>query len=656
MAVPEMCSDSQGQSAAHSSVIQNGQVSQGADVSQCTDVSQGTDISQDERQMDTSSTQTDGATTNKLKPRETWGRKLEFLFTAVGFAVGLGNVWRFPHLCYKNGGGAFLIPYLLMLGCMGLPLFYLELAFGQYASLGPLTIWRVCPLFKGLGYAMFAISTLVSIYYNVLIGYTLFYFFASFQSPVPWSDCTNWWNTAACSLNRHAVNITQLEATTDSDIAAATNNMTVHNASDILELVSPAQEYWEYRVLGLTKTTNIANIGGLRWHVTLCLLLSWIIVFLCIMKGIKSSGKVAYFTASFPYVVLFILFIRGVTLEGAAQGIIYYLKPDFHKMASVVVWKEAAVQILYSLGVGSGAVLTMGSFNKFHNNCQRDALVVSLINCGTSVFAGFVIFSVLGHMAHEAGVEVADVAKKVGPGLAFVVYPEGLALMSGAPFWSFCFFFMLFILGLGSQGGMYVIDLFDKFSTAFPLLFTVLFEVIVLNWIYGFKKFTADIEHMIGFKPNYYWICSWVLVTPAVVMFILVFSCIQYDGITLEGYRYPNWAEGIGWLLSLASLLCIPVWMIIKVVLCIGTCRNLRWVMSCDRSISSLNLKSLITPSHEWGPALQQNRVGRDPEIYGRLDEHTTDTAISQPAEVLYKSDGSITINGTTMYGTDTYI
>ena len=78
--------------------------------------------------------------------------------------------------------------------------------------------------------------------------------------------------------------------------------------------------------------------------------------------------------------------------------------------------------------------------------------------------------------------------------------------------------------------------------------------------------------------------------------------------------------------------------------------------MSCDRSISSLNLKSLITPSHEWGPALQQNRVGRDPEIYGRLDEHTTDTAISQPAEVLYKSDGSITINGTTMYGTDTYI
>ena len=120
--------------------------------------------------------------------------------------------------------------------------------------------------------------------------------------------------------------------------------------------------------------------------------------------------QVVYFTAIFPYVMLTVLLIRGVTLPGAGQGIIYYLKPDFERLLDPRVWSDAATQIFYSLSACSGGLIAMSSYNKFSNNCYRDSLIVCCINCGTSIFAGLVIFSVLGFMALEKGVDVKDVA------------------------------------------------------------------------------------------------------------------------------------------------------------------------------------------------------------------------------------------------------
>ena len=122
--------------------------------------------------------------------RPQWDNQIEFILSAVGYAVGLGNVWRFPFLAYTNGGGSFLIPYTLMLFFAGLPLFFMELALGQYSGQGPTRVFgRLAPAMKGLGFAMIAVTFYVSIYYNVILGWTLFYMFSGMRSELPWTTC-----------------------------------------------------------------------------------------------------------------------------------------------------------------------------------------------------------------------------------------------------------------------------------------------------------------------------------------------------------------------------------------------------------------------------------------------------------------------------------
>ena len=131
--------------------------------------------------------------------RGSWKGEFDFIFSLLGYSVGLGNVWRFPYLCYNNGGGAFLIPFVIMLFIAGLPLMFMELSFAQYAALGPAVIFkRFCPIAEGVGYGMIVLVTIVMLYYNVIIGWTIFYIVASFEDQLPWDGCGNAWNTPNC--------------------------------------------------------------------------------------------------------------------------------------------------------------------------------------------------------------------------------------------------------------------------------------------------------------------------------------------------------------------------------------------------------------------------------------------------------------------------
>ncbi|XP_003214724.2 sodium- and chloride-dependent glycine transporter 2 isoform X1 [Anolis carolinensis] len=582
------------------------------------------------------------------KARGNWSSKLDFILSMVGYAVGLGNVWRFPYLAFKNGGGAFLIPYLTMLALAGVPIFFLEVSLGQFASQGPVSVWKAIPALQGCGIAMLIISVLIAIYYNIILCYTLFYLFASLVNVLPWASCNNPWNTPDCRDKDKLLldsciigDRPKLQIKNSTFCMSAYPNLTMVNytTSHVNKtFVSGSEEYFKYHVLKIS--AGIEYPGEIRWPLALALFLAWAIVYASLAKGIKTSGKVVYFTATFPYVVLIILLFRGVTLPGAGAGIWYFITPKWEKLTDAMVWKDAATQIFFSLSAAWGGLITLSSYNKFHNNLYRDTLIVTCTNSATSIFAGFVIFSVIGFMANELKVDIEDVADQ-GPGIAFVVYPEALTRLPLSPFWAIIFFLMLLTLGLDTmfatietivtsvadefpkylrthkplftlvccvsffimgfpmitQGGMYMLQLVDTYAASYSLVIIAIFELVGISYIYGLQRFCEDIEMMIGFQPSIFWKVCWAFVTPTILTFILCFSFYQWEPMTYGSYHYPGWSMVLGWLMLACSVIWIPIMFVIKMHIAPGKFIE--------------RLKLVCSPQPDWGPFLAKHRGER---------------------------------------------
>ncbi|XP_061073702.1 sodium- and chloride-dependent GABA transporter 2-like [Conger conger] len=542
-----------------------------------------------------------------LEERGQWGSKVEFLLAVAGNIVGLGNVWRFLYLCYKYGGGAFLVPYLVFVVTCGIPLFLLETAMGQYTREGGITCWRkLCPLAEGVGYASQLILTYNSVCYMVILAWALFYLYFSFSSELPWASCSNTWNSDHCvdfSNQNLTANWTQQP----------------HNSS------SAATEFWERRVLLISG--GIEEVGSVRWELLLCLIMIWVISYFCIWKGVKSTGKVVYFTATFPYLMLLVLLIRGLTLPGALQGVEFYLYPDPSRLADPQVWMEAGAQIFFSYSLGMGSLIVLGSYNTYNNNCYKDSLWLCLLNSGTSLVAGFTVFSVLGFMAHEQGVPIEEVAES-GPGLAFIAYPQAVAMMPLPQLWATCFFIMIILLGLDTQfvgmesvitsvtdlfpktlrraghreifillfcltcfilnlvtvtqGGMYVFQLLDYYAcNGACVFFLCVFEVLAMGWLFGAERMMDVIEDMTGERPSLIFKLCWLYFTPLVTLGSFIFSVVKYQPLTFNRwYVYPDWAYVLGWLLALSSVVLVPGWSLVKLSISTGTLRQ-RWSDLC---------------------------------------------------------------------------
>ncbi|XP_070552974.1 sodium- and chloride-dependent glycine transporter 2-like [Ptychodera flava] len=551
--------------------------------------------------------------------RGNWSRKAEFILASLGYAVGLGNIWRFPYLCYANGGGAFLIPYIIMTVFVGFPIFFVELTMGQFSSQGCITVWRFSPLFKGLGYCMVILSSMIAIFYNVIVSWCLLYFFASFSAlpGLPWQGCGNDWNTASCYDDR-------------------TNTTPPANAT------SPTAEYFRNYVL--KQSSGIEETGSIQWHLALCLLLAWVLTFCVLFKGIKSLGKIAYFMVPLPYVVLFALLIRGATLPGSSEGIRYYMEPNWSRLTDINVWEDAASQVFFSLSASFGGLHVMASYNKFKNNLYADALIIPIINFLTSFFAGFAIFAVLGFMAHDTGRRVDEVASS-GVGLAFMAFPEVIVRMPGAPFWAIVFFLMLVVVGLSSQfvmvqtivtslyddfeslrhafqhrrwvlpgilcaiffllglphvteGGLYWFLLVDTYSVILSVIPVALAEILVVTFVYGFRRLLTDVESMVGQRSSAYWIAMFItsvgpmFAAPLILGFVMVFSFIDYKPLA----GYPTWADPV------------LAWMIVTV--CIGPLFAYMIYQLVVKETGSFmeRLSNSVKPASDWGPMLERHR------------------------------------------------
>ncbi|CAD7077168.1 unnamed protein product [Hermetia illucens] len=575
--------------------------------------------------------------------RETWAGKVDFLLSVIGFAVDLANVWRFPYLCYKNGGGAFLVPYCVMLLVGGIPLFYMELALGQHNRKGAITCWgRLVPLFKGIGYAVVLIAFYVDFYYNVIIAWSLRFFFASFTSVLPWTSCTNSWNTDDCKpfgfqhINQN-VTISNETGLAGVNSTVTTTLLLDNETISSMKFQSAALEYFNRYILELNESNGIHDLGAIKWDMAVCLLIVYLICYFSLWKGISTSGKVVWFTALFPYVVLLILLIRGITLPGSAMGIQYYLNPNFDAIYKPEVWVDAATQVFFSLGPGFGVLLAYASYNKYHNNVYKDALLTSCINSATSFVAGFVIFSVLGYMAHSSGQHIEDVATE-GPGLVFVVYPAAIATMPGSTFWALIFFMMLLTLGLDSsfggseaiitalsdefptigrnreifvaglfslyflvglasctQGGFYFFQLLDRYAAGYSILIAVFFESLAVSWIYGTKRFCNDIRDMIGFRPGLYWRVCWRFVAPLFLLFIIVYGLVFYEPLSYEGYVYPEWANILGWCIAGSSMMMIPVMAIYQILTTPGSLKKRLRTLTTPWRDQQTNLNGVTT-------------------------------------------------------------
>ncbi|XP_005857962.1 PREDICTED: sodium-dependent neutral amino acid transporter B(0)AT3 isoform X2 [Myotis brandtii] len=474
--------------------------------------------------------------------RPKWDNKLQYLLSCVGFAVGLGNIWRFPYLCQSHGGG-------FVEECQG----------------------------------------------------------------------------------------------------------------------SSSVSYFWYRQT-LNITADIDYSGSIQWRLLVCLAACWAVLYLCVIRGIESTGKVIYFTALFPYLVLTIFLIRGLTLPGATEGLIYLFTPNMQTLQSPRVWLDAATQIFFSLSLAFGGHIALASYNPPRNDCEKDAVTIALINSMTSLYASIAVFSVLGFKAandyghcldrnilsltnefdfpdqsisrdeyaavlthlnatqperlaglHLESCRLQDFLDKSasGTGLAFIVFTEAILHMPGAPAWAVLFFSMLFTLGLSSmfgniegvitplldmgvlprwvpkeiltgtvcllcflvatcftlQSGNYWLEVFDKYAASLNLIIFAFFEVIGVVYVYGMERFCDDIEWMTGRRPGLYWRVTWKVISPLLLLTIFVAYIIFLVWTTLsykawnpqykqfpsrQEKSYPGWVQAICGLLSFLPALLVP--------------------------------------------------------------------------------------------------
>lgn len=329
--------------------------------------------------------------------RESWTARSGFIFAAVGSAIGLGNIWRFPYVAYENGGGAFLIPYLIALLTAGLPLLFLDYNTGhRYKGAPPTAYRRMWRPAEHLGWWQVMVCLFIGLYYAGVLSWAGSYIVFSFGQQ--WS----------------------------SDPQDFFFNTYLQNSSD---------------GLSLTLVPQLFIPLVLVWGAVLAIL------YLGVQKGLEWANKICI-----PLLVVLFsaLVIKALMLPGAIDGLNAFFTPNWQAMTDYRVWLAAYGHIFFSLSVGFGIMVTYASYLKPKTNLTGSAYVVGFANSSFEVLAGIGVFAALGFMAHVQQAEIKDVVSG-GIGLAFIAFPKLISsLNSGGDLFGFLFFSSLTVAGVTS--------------------------------------------------------------------------------------------------------------------------------------------------------------------------------------------------------------
>ena len=328
--------------------------------------------------------------------RENWSARSGFIIAAIGSAVGLGNIWRFPYVAYENGGGAFLIPYLVAIFAAGLPLLFLDYAVGHKYRKAPPTAYKKLMNAESLGWWQVMVTLIIGIYYASVLSWAGSYMFYSFGQQ--WGA-----DTQDFFFNSYLQN-------------------------------------GEGLTFGFVPTLFIG------------LVVVWAAVMLILYGGVRRGVELANKIFMPMLVILFsILVVQALRLPGAVDGLNAFFTPNWEAMANYKVWLAAFGHIFFSLSVGFGIMLTYASYLKRKTNLTGSGIVVALANSSFEILAGIGVFAALGFMAYSSGAEVKDVVSG-GIGLAFIAFPKIISsLGAGGDLFGFLFFASLSVAGITSM-------------------------------------------------------------------------------------------------------------------------------------------------------------------------------------------------------------
>jgi len=481
-----------------------------------------------------------------MAQREQWGTRLGFILAAVGSAIGLGNIWRFPYMAYDNGGGAFLIPYFFALLTAGIPIIIMEFGLGhRYKGSAPSTFFKAARRWEWLGWWQVFVAFVISIYYVVVIAWALNYSLLAFN--LGWGQ-----ETGAFFMN------------------------------DFLQ-----------------RTSSPLDLGGMVWPIFLAALAIWFITWLVLFSGVKKGIELANkIFMPILFVLLLIMLGRAVTLEGASEGLQWLFRPDFSAILDYKVWTAAYGQIFFTLSICFAIMITYSSYLPEKSDINNNGMMTAFINCGFSMLAGIMVFGVLGYMAGQQGVPIKDVVG-AGVGLAFVTIPQAINLLPAPEFFGFLFFISLVFAGLSSmisiseaccsalmdkfgwgrkptasllvivgfifslifmtKGGLLVLDIVDHFINNFGIVFAGLVEVIFISWFFKLESVRTHINSLSDFRIGSWWNFCLKIITPIVLGYMAIANLIgdisknygEYDTSSLVIF---GWCVVIGIIILSAVL------------------------------------------------------------------------------------------------------